>query len=382
MSRTRIWLVLIGLGAGLGALVLFVPGIARAAARNRAALEIKRELGTLDLKGTLPTPCVIIAPSAHQVEPTCDGGDCYLQGVRANLAGDWHTAAELLKTNKDALSLYERGLALWCSGNSTQALTVWMPLKESVSQRFTNIGYLGYVRKQYDVAREWLELADGVSPTARNKSVLGAVFESLGDLPRAFQYDEQAANLAPTNATILAQAAIVALELGEKDKARTYIETAVQISPNNWFNWQIYGDVLRAQQDWAAAEQAYRRVVTLNPTYKHGNAGLAFVLVQEGRIPDARPYVLAAVQYMDSDMEKANELAFYANASSHSGDHATAIEFYTHALTLAPSNAGFFNALLDEYAAAGDCAGMQQEYAQAQKQFTTDRLPPLPACPR
>src|SRR5581483_5893510 len=379
MSRTRIWLVLFVGIVVLAALIILLPGIARAMARNRAALDFKSQVGTFDLKGASERSCAILAPNANDL-PTCAGDECYLQGVRANLGGDWVKAADLLKMNDDALSLYQRGLASWCNGNQAQALAVWTPIKELVSERFMNIGYIEYVTKQYNVALEWLDLADAVYPTARNMGLLGTVYENLGDLPRALQYYKEAVQLDPTNALSLFQAANVALELGEKGAARTYIESALRIAPNNWLYWQKYGDVLRAQENWGAAEQAYRRVVTLNPTYVHGNGGLGYVLVQEGRIADARPYILAAVQYTDSAVEKANELLFYANAASHSGDHATAIEILTQARMYVPNNPGFLNALLVEYAAVGECTQMQQVYEQAQKQFLSDQLPPMPNC--
>ncbi len=347
-------LLVIGAGALIFAFALF-PNLTRAATRNRIALDLTRALPKPAAAQTL---CAILRPQIRNGETSCaDPRVCYLNGVRANLAGMWE---ESFASGADLLSVYQRGYAAWCNGAPAQARAEWAAHQTQIANRFVAQGLWALDRGALDSAEEWFVASDALQPSAQSHIGLARAWEARGNFGRALEQYDLAIALDSTRTDVFLRAADTSFAVKQFARAQAYCERALQITRNDWLVWQVYGNALSAQELWSRAEIAYRRVIELNPTYSHGNAGLGIALARQGKLDAARPYFMAVMQYETSDKQKAGYLAGYAAALAANGDPRGALEFYLRAADLDPENPGFRGAVVNEFIAARDCQGLRQ----------------------
>jgi len=110
---------------------------------------------------------------------------------------------------------------------------------------------------------------------------------------------------APTILTGAAQSLIgpAALLLAQKqpDAGLAYLRLALKLDPNLAEGWVLVGDALEAQQDPAAARDAYRRVKPTSPEYTTAQGRLAINLQEAGSKDEALKVAQAAVADRPSD---------------------------------------------------------------------------------
>lgn len=343
------------IAVAVGATLVLLPSLARAAARNQVGVALTSSLANARPPDFL---CDKILPDDARASSGCDDSAlCYLVRVRTNLAGGW-TQSVPLKGAEDILSAFENGTAAWCSNQKQQAVALWSPYAHTFADHWTTEGLNALSAKDLDTAQQWFEVALALEPSAKTYDGLGHLAEARGDLNLALREYDAALALDPTRADTYFSAGYAAIRLGEFARAQAYCEHALMLKQNEWWVWQVYGSALSEEKLWTQAEQAFRHVVALNPTYSAGNAGLGIALAQQGKFEEARPYMANVVKYEPSDKQKGGYLAAFAALLAASGDHSGAAEFYRQASDFDPQNNGFTGALIGQFVAAHDCTGL------------------------
>ena len=79
--------------------------------------------------------------------------------------------------------------------------------------------------------------------------------------------------------SVLQGQGLVWLRKGDREKARTYLDQAIDRDPDLWRSWNALGRVLDAEKDHRAARAAYRRAIDLNPkaAFLHNNLGFSLL---------------------------------------------------------------------------------------------------------
>lgn len=361
MPRNIVWRVGAGALLAAGVMLLLFPMLARAGARNAVALELTRILPESSAPQTV---CAISQSGTIPLETGCDDvGTCYLRRVRANLVGLWDARAAPAP-GQDLMSAYANGYAAWCAGAPQEALAFWAPHQALFAHKFAALGAWALGRGDLTAAKDWYGVGVALAPSAEMYAGLGAVYQARGEPERALSEYERALQQDSASSSLSLRAAILALQLRQFARAQVYCERALAHEKSDWLLWQVYGNALSSQGLWAQAEEAYRHVLELNPTYSHGNAGLGLALARQGKFAEARPYFTNIIEYEPSAKQKAGYLAAYAALLAQSEDHVGAVEFYRRAAEFDPVNAGFAGALVNEFVAARDCQGLRDWLAK------------------
>jgi len=83
----------------------------------------------------------------------------------------------------------------------------------------------------------------------------------------------------PLEAASLQGRGLVWLRKGDSEKARNYLDQAIERDPNLWPSWNALGRLKDAEKDHGAARIAYRRAIDLNPkaAFLHNNLGFSLL---------------------------------------------------------------------------------------------------------
>ena len=302
-------------------------------------------------------------PSAAAVNVTQAQSDCqndracYLEGTAELARGAWQDAQLKLGRNSDTLSAFCQGWAMWCSGAHAEAERRWLRYGDSTAPFFRERGAALLRASKPVPAASWLEVAAAVLPSnVKTLNLLGQAEWQSGKVSQAAQAFEQAIAMGEAGAEVYTGAALAEYTLRQFDAARAHIEAAIQREPSNWFYWQIYGNVQLSMGELPAAEKSFRQVITLNPTYGSAYASLAYVLIVEGHLDEARGIAQAAVRLTPDPKPKAQYLFTFANAAARAGDFQIAIDFLVQAQAFDSENIDIRAALVNVYARAGQCA--------------------------
>jgi cytochrome c-type biogenesis protein CcmH/NrfG len=102
-----------------------------------------------------------------------------------------------------------------------------------------------------------------------NRMVLYSIHVAKGDLDGAKAILEEARSLSPGDLRVLRQLAFIAGESGETADAIAAYEALTEADPLNSDGWLSLGDLYAATGELEKSEQAYQRVVELEPANAH-----------------------------------------------------------------------------------------------------------------
>ena len=187
-----------------------------------------------------------------------------------------------------AVAAYEQAVAL----DSTFA-EAWTQLSHAHASLYGNSMP---TPAEAEASRRAAERASALAPDSPESHHAWAVYYAnvRGDNRRSFVEDSTALSLEPGNADLLASVSLDELTLGRWDEARAHLEQAARLDPRSARVARALGLLLLYVRDYAAAQQAYNRALTLTP----GNLGLierlAMVALQQGDLAGAREVLRAA----------------------------------------------------------------------------------------
>lgn len=157
--------------------------------------------------------------------------------------------------------------------------------------------------------------------------------------------------------------AVAMLGKGERAQAKAYAERAIAYSGDYAAFWNNLGVMAYRNGDRAQAESDYRHAISLNDKHSPALFNLIALYKRNGQAEAARPLEKKLARIRDRDPFDQFLLAL---ESERTGDYATAIKRYQHAIRLHPEEPRFFEGLARAYFLQGDArrAGRALERAR------------------
>ncbi len=216
-------------------------------------------------------------------------------------------------------------------------------------------------------AREAVERAEAIDPELPDTRVTRAlVFGSVdGDLASTDQ--SAALSRHPRPATAHRELALLYERVGRLNEAERLLRRAIDLDPQDWFNWNWLGVFLFRHRDTAAAIEAFERAATLAPSgVTRPRENIATLHAQAGRFDQA----IAILEELPGgivDATVANTLGGAYYYSSRPDKWEKAERYYRRAVELEPHRALLQGNLADVYHARGrpDDAVAQYRIAMA-----------------
>jgi tetratricopeptide (TPR) repeat protein len=127
-----------------------------------------------------------------------------------------------------------------------------------------------YQLQRYDEAESQATASVELAPdNIDNRMVLYSINVGRGDLEAAKVILEETKAVAPGDVRILQQLAFIASESGDTTEAIAAYEALTEADPENSDGWLSLGDLYAASGELGKSEQAYQRVVELEPADAH-----------------------------------------------------------------------------------------------------------------
>ncbi|HLY40716.1 MAG TPA: tetratricopeptide repeat protein [Terracidiphilus sp.] len=145
---------------------------------------------------------------------------------------------------------------------------------------------------------------------------------------------------------------------GDAAQASTDLLEALKVSPETPEDTLLAASLAEESGQPDAAAAAYRRVLAKDPKSAQANAGLARVLVHQGKYADAEPLLRIALEQSPDDPALNAELATDLAAQ----DKAEALPLLQKLHDAHPADPAITRMLADIMAQAGDAAGSDQLY--------------------
>ncbi len=139
---------------------------------------------------------------------------------------------------------------------------------------------------------------------------VGESFAAIGDFGRAIRWYEQAVSLGPDHLRFMDKLGVAFTQAGRLQEASNLFDRLVEANPkfetglnNRGFMHLVLGDI-------DAAEADFRSALSLSPDLEQAEANLASILINTGRIAQARPMVERLVQRYPSNPDYRQALEY------------------------------------------------------------------------
>ena len=129
---------------------------------------------------------------------------------------------------------------------------------------------------------------------------------------------------------------VLCLQMGQADKATSYIEAAIVINPQKASYYSNLGAAYRALHNWDKAEAAWTKVLELNPGSGDSYFNLGTLHIAKGQRTEAKSLWLKAVEHSPNNLAALRALAMMHREDD---DFETAFGYADKALKLQPQSA-------------------------------------------
>lgn len=198
---------------------------------------------------------------------------------------------------------------------------------------------LAYSQRYFGDGRDevWLQRADASAQQALLYNdqlalahvALAWVRESKGRHEEALAIAEKALSLDPLNLFALRGKINLLIRLRRYDDAQHAIDAAARAYPKAWLFSDLQGKLYFRQNDYVAAERAFRRSITLEPDAIYPYAGLNQALLRQGRGDEALQVLQQGLQIRPNSYLYGNlGTALFAR-----GDYHAAAAAFEHAVS-------------------------------------------------
>lgn len=199
-------------------------------------------------------------------------------------------------------------------------LDAWLAQHPQDARALFDSGYMADAQGRNDDAIGLYKKALSVNPRSFEAEVsLGLLLARLGKAVEARPALEAATGLDAGQAGAAAKAkawrAMAQIDLvglaGKPDLAQASIDLleALKLSPETTSDTLLAARIAEASGDTAAAESAYRRILTKSPDSAPANAGLAHLLIAQKQYPEAEDLLKASIQKTPDDPALTAQLA-------------------------------------------------------------------------
>ena len=152
------------------------------------------------------------------------------------------------------------------------------------------------------------------------------------------------------------------LDMGQGELARTHLEEALKLEPNNAETHFNLGSLLIAERNAAGAIDAFRKATELRPEYADAHNNLGALLASTGALPDAVVYYRLALQFNPRDASAHFNLG---SALLLLRSREEALGHFREAVELAPNDPAVHGSLARALATGGDFGEAVTHYEQA-----------------
>jgi len=190
----------------------------------------------------------------------------------------------------------------------------------------------------------------------------GRVLRDLGKHKQAMESLDRALVLAPAEAEILVDRAILRWDVGD-ERALADFDAALKINPKSIYGLNARGSYLMTTKDYDRALTDFDAVVGLDPHMRFAYTARADIYRLQEHYDRALREINRALQYD----RNADGLRRKGEIYRDMGDHLQSIEAYDEAIKLAPGDAYAWVGRARTKAAMGDTAGAEADRKQALK---------------
>ena len=358
------------------AVTRLVPTIAQGHSALGAVLlrEGRREEGTRELERA-----VQLKPGDTEAQTSL--ALVYAQNGQSAKALPLFTSMETAaKTQGRALTtsvLLEYAKALAAAGRLSAALT---RMNEAVTREPQNAEMRDELGSLYAQQRDWTHAEREFTDAIRLKDHLAIAHLHLGYVyqaeqnPRAVDEWTRAADLAPTDATLVLMAGKAIAEAGQDDRAAPVLERAVAFAPKSTDAKYQYALVLQRVNRVQEAIELLRQVVDAEPKNADALINLGMALSQAHEAKDALPFLQQAIALRPDDVTAHQDLAAAYIQINQIGD---AVEQLKAALKSSPDAPQLHYDLGVAYKLEDDAADAIPELEAAEKLNPSGYEPPF-----
>src|SRR5207244_3113424 len=241
------------------------------------------------------------------------------------LAKRMEGSAVLPDGSRQDLLLIKDGDFNW-QGDYRYAHPVHLPKGTTLAMRFTYDNSSGNVRNPnhppqrvrygLQTTDEMAELSFQVLPqNPEERTVLGADFSRhLAQLVIA--YNEALVRDNPNDAEAHTRAGRAQLYLDHIPEALAHLLTAVEVNPKYDRAWYELGYIYLGQQQLAAAQHAFEKVLQLNPDDFQAEGNLGSIFLKLGELEQAEAHLRAALRINPQDTVSRNNLEMVSQAQA------------------------------------------------------------------
>ena len=232
----------------------------------------------------------------------------------------------------EPLTQAESAIELQHYAQADSFLDVWLSTHPNDARALFDRGYTADAQGHPDVAESWYRKAITANPQEfEPRLALGLILAGKGDDAAARAQLQAASQLEPNppNPGAKAQADRALARLLRKTDptgARDALIAALKLTPETEADTQLTAEIAESAGDNDVAEQAYRRVLQLNPNSSEATAGLAHLYIAEKRYADAQPLVEAALRRDPDDPALNAQFATILNSQGKSADALATLE--------------------------------------------------------
>jgi tetratricopeptide (TPR) repeat protein len=248
-------------------------------------------------------------------------------------------------------------------------LDSWLATHPTDARALFDAGYVADAQDRLDDAAGFYHRAVEANPTSFEAHLsLGLLLARQDKLAEARTELVAATNLDPGDAgpALKARAwrALARIDApgpgktGDATEASNDLLEALKLSPETPGDTLLAANLAEASGQPDAAEAAYRRVLAKDPKSAPANAGLAHLLMEREKYPEAETLLRAALEQTPDDPALTAQLATVLAAQ----DKAEALPLLEKLHGAHPDNASITRMLADVLAQAGDAAGADKLY--------------------
>ncbi len=257
----------------------------------------------------------------------------------------------------------DMGKSDWKAAQSK--LEPWLAAHPADARALFDAGYVADALNRLDDAAEFYRRATEANPQSFEAHVeLGLllarqnkVSEARPELVRATELDPGADGM---TAKARAWRALAQIDR-ESDPAAASDDLlqALKLSPESADDTLLAAGLADQAGQYDAAEQAYRRVLAINPNSAPANAGMAHLLIARKRYSEAEAFLRAALEKSPDDTAMTAQLATVLAEQ----DKPEALPLFQKLHAAHPEDAAITRMLAQVLADAGDAAGSDHLYA-------------------
>lgn len=187
---------------------------------------------------------------------------------------------------------------------------------------------------------------------------LALVSQSKGDAQAASLYLSRVRALAADSPELLYRFAVTALRSDRFEDARSALEAAVRLRPDEPTYFVALGAVWLKKPELFEAERVFRQALKLRPDNAQAQMYLGYVLLKQKKLPEAREWLEKSAKGDASAPETFYYLGLIAQEQN---EDERAVELFSKAVRLLPSLANAHIALGSVYLKLKDYARARQE---------------------